>query len=658
MPTLSSNNDTGATPVPTLRKIVTSEREVLNFLNSLDPNKSTGPDNIPVKLLKFTAVIIAEPLCKLYNKSLALGIYPSKFKEANIKPIFKNKGSPADITCYRPISLLSSLSKVFEKIVHKHIYNHLLKHCLLTDKQSGYRQGHSAEQQLLYLSHNLYRSLDSGRDFTAIYLDISKYFDKIWHTGLLHKCNHDFGITDSLLDWLNSYLSNRRQRVRIQDSFSSEQIINAGCPQGSVLGPLLALIYLDGLSTRTKNDVLFFADDVSLYASHTTTDIASTQLSLQNDLDEIHRYGKEWLITFNTNKTVQQTFSYKQQHTPPTLTFGGDLIPIHDDHTHLGLTFSKDLRFHTHVNDICKKVNKTLIPLYPIAQYIPRDILDQIYKTYARPHFDLYDTVYDGHITVHDTHRLETLQNRAGRLVTGALFRTSTDKLLQELGWDKLRTRRHIHKLTLYHTFNDSHNATPNYIKSIMPATRVQSTGKTLRNASSHTIQPTRTTSYQSSFFPSTGKHWNRLPQSLRSLPRNSFKRAITRRLGMSNPPMYFKLGSKTGNIIHTRLRTGMSCLNCHLFRINKIATPECSCGHAVEDVRHFILFCKKIISQRNVLFQNISQVLGVNFSTLTPKSQLNLLIHGESLDVEDGHKIAHHFQIFLLNSKRFAINL
>ena len=190
-------------------------------------------------------------MCKRlnYNKSLAVGVYPTNFKEADIKPIFKNKGSPSELTNYRPISLLSSLSKVFEKTVHKHIYAHISQNNLLTDKQSGYRRGHSAEQQLLYLTHNLYQTLDSGSDFTAIYPDISRYFDKIWHERLLYKCKHEFGIIGSLHDWLKSYLSDRRQRVQIGDTFSETESINAGCPQGSVLGPLLAHIYLDNLST-------------------------------------------------------------------------------------------------------------------------------------------------------------------------------------------------------------------------------------------------------------------------------------------------------------------------------------------------------------------------------------------------------------------------
>ena len=501
----------------------------------------------------------------------------------------------------------------------------------------------------------MYKSLDSGRNFTAIYLDISKYFDKIWHKGLLHKCKHDFGISDSVFNWLKSYLCNRRQRVQINNTFSTTHIINAGCPQGSVLGPLLALMYLDGLPRRTKNDILLFADDTSLYASHTTADFNETQLSLQRDLDEIYKYGREWAITFNTTKTIQQTFSHKQQHTPPALTFGGDPIPIHDSHTHLGIALSTDLRFHQHVNVICKKVNQTLSPLYPIAQYIPRPILDQIYKIYIRPHFDYCDTVYDGHITIYDAIRLETLQNRAGRLVTGTLFRTPTANLLLDLGWDKLSTRRRIHKLALYHSFNNPQHQIPDYIKTIMPGTRTQHTGKLLRNANTHTIASNRTTSYQNSFFLSTGKLWNNLPEPTRTLSQTSFKREIAERLGVPTPPAYYATGSKMGNILHTRLRTEMSHLNSHLFQIHKHDTSECSCGHLVENARHFILYCPNYVPKRHELAQNISQALDIDFLSLPPLIQLRILIHGDTLGSEDGRAVACHFQNFLFNSHRFT---
>ena len=651
-PTNDANN---AEPVPTLEIITISEQEVLRTLNSLDPNKSTGPDGIPIKLLKLIALLIAKPLAQLFNKSLESGKFPNKMKEANIRPIFKNKGSPSDYTCYRPISILSALSKVFEKIIYKHVYNHFTENSLLSDKQSGYRHGHSTEQQLLYLTHNLYKSLDTGHDFTAIYLDISKYFDKIWHKGLLFKCKNDFGITGRLLDWLSSYLQDRRQRVQIGNNFSTTQTTNAGCPQGSVLGPLLALIYLDGLATKTRHDILFFADDTSLYASHATNDLPTTQRSLQLDLDEIYKYGRQWAITFNTTKTIQQTFSQKQDHQTPALTFGENAIPVYDSHTHLGMTFSKDLRFHKHINIICHKVNTALSPLYPIAKYLPRPILDQIYKTYIRPHFDYCDVIYDGHITVQDATRLETLQNRAARLVTGGLFRTHTDKLRAELGWDRLKTRRRIHRLTLYHKLTNPSQHTPSYITSIMPRTRALDTNRRLRNSNTHTLTTNRTSSYIRSFFPTTGVQWNALQNTTRQLAHNTFKKQLCEQLGEPDPPSFYTVGSKINNTLHARLRMEMSELNSHLFITHKTPSPACRCGHHTENINHFVFSCPNYTEERNDMYTQIAE-LDIDFQNKPKSHQLQTLLHGTDLGGGDGRAVALHFQNFLHKTRRFAV--
>ena len=639
---------------PSLESITTTEQEVLRMLNSLDSNKSTGPDEIPVKLLKLIALLIAKPLSQLFNKSLTEGRFPSKFKEANVKPVFKSKGSPSDPTCYRPISILSAVSKVFEKIVYRKVYDHFTEHSLLSDKQSGYRQHHSTQQQLLYLTHNLYKSLDLGHDFTAIYLDISKYFDKIWHKGLLYKCKYEFGITGRLLDWFRSYLKDRQQRVKIRDTYSTTQTINAGCPQGSVLGPLLALIYLNGLSNRTQHDILFFADDTSIYASYTKTDLLTTQLSLQKDLDEIYAYGREWAITFNTTKTIQQTFSHKLQYQTPALTFGSDPIPVHDSHTHLGMTFSKDLRFQQHVKIICRKINIALSPLYAIAKYIPRPMLDQVYKTYIRPHFDYCDAIYDGHITVQDLMKLEKLQNRAARLVTGGLFRTSTDKLLTELGWDRLTTRRRLHRLTLYHKLNTAEQL-PHYITSIIPNTRAQDTHRQLRNADRQSITTSNTSSYKRSFFPTTIGQWNELTQDTQQLTHTAFKKEICQQQGAPDPPAYYTAGTKKGNTLHARLRMEMSYLNSHSFKIKKADSPECRCGFHNETVSHFIFTCPYYSDQRNVMFDRLSHTLSIDLRSKNQKHQLNTLLHGTDISDGDGLAVALNLQDFLLSSKRFS---
>ena len=210
-------------PIRILSEAQVTEQEVLKILNTLKINKSSGPDQIPNKLLKMSALLIAKPLANLFNKSLKLGKFPSSWKKACITPIFKQKGSNSDPTNYRPISLLPTLSKILEKIVFAKIYSHLIKNNLLTEKQSGYRPGHSTQIQLLYLTHQLYSALDDNKNFTAIFLDISKYFDKIWHEALLTKCEIQYGISGPLLSWLTCYLTDRTQVVRIGSSISHPQ---------------------------------------------------------------------------------------------------------------------------------------------------------------------------------------------------------------------------------------------------------------------------------------------------------------------------------------------------------------------------------------------------------------------------------------------------
>ena len=319
------------------------------------------------------------------------------------------------------------------------------------------------------------------------------------------------------------------------------------------------------------------------------------------------------------------------------------------------MTFSKDLRFHQHINAICHKINKTLSPLYSIAKHIPRSILDQIYKVYIRPHFDYCDAIYDGHITIQDATRLETLQNRAARLVTGGLFRTPSDKLRAELGWDRLTTRRRIHRLTLYHKLNDPEQHCPNYIKAIMPNTRAQDTDRQLRNANMHTTTTSRTSSYHKSFFPTTCTQWNELPSTTQHLTHTTFKKQLSEHLGASDPPLYFSVGSKKGNILHARLRMDMTYLNSHLFSIQKTTSPSCQCGHRNETVNHFVISCQNHTEQRDILFKSISQTLLPDFINKSPKEQLRIILYGTDLTGCGGRSVALYFQNFLLNSKRFA---
>ena len=352
-------------------------------------------------------------------------------------------------------------------------------------------------------------------------------------------------------------------------------------------------------------------------------------------------------------KTKQQTFTNRASSAPLFLTMGGEVIPQVTGHKHLGLTISTDLRFHEHVLDVVKRVNIALSPLYPIAAKIPRPILLNIFNTYIRPLFDYADIIYDGHLTIDDSQRLEILQNRIGRLITGALYRTSAENIRLELGWSTLKKRRTLHRLIFFYKLMHEPGSFPTYITNIITQTREEATGKQLRNATTRTIPHNRTLAFQRSFFPSTIREWNLLPQPMRSVTSSmaSFKKAVYQQFSVDQPPYYFQLGSKHGNILHTRLRLGLSTLNADLFRVNspKTETPSCKCGHPREDVNHFVLQCPLYADHRYALFHSLGDL-----DIPTNQSLLTCLISGSGLTDEAGPEVANMFQQFILNTRRF----
>ena len=639
-----------------LDTIIFTPQEILNVINGLDASKACGPDKLPTRFLKMVAIYIAEPLAKLFNKSLSAGKYPTLWKNANVKPVFKGKGSPSDIKNYRPISLLPCVSKILEKLMYKRIYEHINTNGLLTDRQSGYRPGHSTQLQLIYLTDTLYKSLDQSEDFTIVYLDISRYFEKIWHDGLLAKCKAEFGIRGQVLRWLGAYLDDRSQSVQVGEHQSGPLTLKAGVPQGSVLGPLLAIMYLNGLNKTTLHPMLFFADDSSLHCSHTPDNVEAKELELQNDLDAIYNYGCKWAITFNASKTTQQTFSKRKNAKIPNLTFGGRAIPLTDEHKHLGLTFSSDLKFKQHVNETLLKFNRALSPLYRIAPYIPRDVLHQIYNMYVKPHLEYCSAVYDGNLTTFDAKRLEKAQNRAARLITGTIRRTSVEGLRKELGWSSVADQRRTHRLMLFHKLIHDPNI-PEFIKASVPNMRKSDTSRLLRNTNdSKLTQPkTRTAAYSHSFIPSTTTTWNDLPPESRLLNMHKdFKKNIRHLTNMEAPNNFYSYGCKKGNILHTRIRLQASPLNAHKFLICQQSSPECACGHKREDTCHYLLRCPRYADARDDLFRTLTYLLNQDFSNLPISTQSNILLNGPQDGKCVGKKVAFAVQNFIFKTGRF----
>ena len=250
-------------------------------------------------MLQMCPVEVSIPSKMIFEKSLMCGNFPSGWKLANIQPIHK-KASRQIKSNYRPISLLPVCSKVFEKIIFDDLYKFLNENNLISSLQSGFRPGDSTINQLLSITTEIYEAFENFEEVRAAFLDISKAFDKVWHEGLLFKLKQN-GISGNLYVFMESYLSDRKQRVVLNGLESGWKNVLSGVPQGSVLGPLLFLIYINDLSDGIISKMRLFADDSSLFA--TVTDINLTHSQILDDLNTITNWAKQWKMQFNPDIT-------------------------------------------------------------------------------------------------------------------------------------------------------------------------------------------------------------------------------------------------------------------------------------------------------------------------------------------------------------------
>ena len=233
-------------------------------MKSLPVCKAVGPDGISNRVLKELSREISSALCGVFYQSLHTCIVPDSFKQAYVSPVHKG-GDPSEISNYRPISLVSNLDKAFERLIFKYVYNHFLGNNILTSFQSEFRRGDSTVNRLSYLYNNFCQALDAGKEVRAIFCDISKAFNRVWHAGLIHKLK-SAGISDNLLSWFTNYLTGRKQRVVMSGVQSAWNFfILAGVPQGSILGPLLFLLLINDIVHDIGSSIRLFADDTSLY---------------------------------------------------------------------------------------------------------------------------------------------------------------------------------------------------------------------------------------------------------------------------------------------------------------------------------------------------------------------------------------------------------
>ena len=441
------------------------KNDILKIIRNLNVNKANGHD-ISIRMLKICDSVVTEPLSILFKNSINCGIFSNVWKMSHIIPTYK-KNDKRYINNYHPVSLLPICSKIFERIIYNPVFLYLESNNLLTPNQ--FRPNDSCINQFLSIVHNIYSDFDEypSLEVRSNFLDISKAFDKVWHKGLIFKLE-TFSISGNLLKLFQSFLCDRQQRVVLNGQYSKWAPVLAGVPQGSILGPLLFLIYINDLPDNLESLAKLFADDTSLFS---TVHDPSSSAKLLNHLLKISDWAFKWKMLFNPDVTKQAQeviFSRKIKKTDhPVVYFNKAPVAKASCQKHLGMHLNERLNFNTHVKEKIAKANKCIGIIRKLAYLLPRESLITIYKSFVRPHIDYGDIIYDQPNNDHFCNSIERVQYNAALAITGAIKGTSQQKIYQELGFESLRFRRWFRRLCVFYKIKSTQ--LPSYLYVLIP---------------------------------------------------------------------------------------------------------------------------------------------------------------------------------------------
>ena len=404
-----------------------TENEIGKLLLSLK-NTASGYDDINSMSLKLCSQYVTQPLTHICNLSLTYGVFPDQMKIANVIPLYKSD-DPMFFSHYRPVSLLSVLSKVFEKIMYERIVAFLNANNILYKFQFGFRPKHSPYLALITLIDKLTAALENGDYAIGVFLDFSKALDTVNHSILLDKLYHYRGCAHS---WFKSYLSNRQQFVTYNGVMSGEQRIKCGVPQGSILGPLLFLTYINDLSASCDHSQPFlFADDTNLFISG--KNICQLQQNMESDLMNIAEWLKANKLSLNIKKTHFMVFGNKNK-TPTNMELHIGCQPIEKvEHTKfLGVILDHKITRKKHINYISSKIAKGIGIIKKVRKYLNSDTLISLYYSFIYPYLIYCNHVW-GNTCKTIMNSLVSLQKKIIRIICGVRPREHTDPLFKRL---------------------------------------------------------------------------------------------------------------------------------------------------------------------------------------------------------------------------------
>jgi hypothetical protein len=439
-------------PPPNLEFSNIGQSQIIEIIKQFDNKTSPDLDGISVALLKKVAVQVSSPLAHIFNLSIQQGIFPNQLKVTRTVPVFK-AGNPLSCDNYRPISLVKSFSKVLEKIVSINLVNHLELNKLIYRHQYGFQRGKSTEQNLLHVINNVGNALNDGMFCVGVFLDLKKAFDVCNHNILLKKMEK-YGIVGTELEWFKSYLTGRSQVVDINGTHSTPRDIDISVIQGSILGPILFLIYINDLPNATNLLTFMFADDTSTLKS--MTDLNELISFVNAELKKMATWFRCNKMAVNTSKTkfiifrtrgkiinndsVNILFNDNEPNTDDDPNLIYPLARVHDNNPDpnnrtyklLGIYLDEYLSLNHHVSQICSKLSRALFLIKKARFILPPSAMKTLYTALFHSHL-LYCTNIVSITSQTNINKILTVQKKAIRVITNSPYNAHTNPLFQQL---------------------------------------------------------------------------------------------------------------------------------------------------------------------------------------------------------------------------------
>ena len=439
--------------------------EIAKILHKINNSKASGFDNIPGRFLKDGSDIISKHISDIFNLSVLLSKFPNQCKIAKLRPIFK-KGSKLEAVNYRPISLLPLISKVFEKCIHNQLQMYVTDFNIIYKFQSGFRSDFSTDTCLSYLHDKILKGFDRGEYTGMILIDLQKAFDTIDHKILLNKLKN-IGLSESAISWIRSYLTHRVTFVEIEGYKSSERDIKCGVPQGSILGPLLFLIYVNDMSQAVSCDLLLYADDSCLTVTH--KEVKYIEDTLNNNLSSLCDWLVDNKLSIHLGKTESILFGTINKLTKANhlnIKYGKQEIEQKQKVKYLGVTLDNNLTGKSMVESILSKINNKLRFLYRKQKFLNKDIRRLLCNSLIQPHYDFACSSWYPLLTQNLKKRLQISQNKCIRFCLNLSNRDSIDLTkFNEINWLPVNKRVEQCICTLIYKY--VHNNVPEYTEDI-----------------------------------------------------------------------------------------------------------------------------------------------------------------------------------------------